>query len=81
VGNRKGVNKAAFDALLIGSLVKKPKEHDRTMPIALTYPAHYTEEIRISVPEDWHFELAPSELRSPGFFSIHPSMQRIGQSI
>jgi len=31
----KGVNKAAFDALLIGSLVKKPKEHDRTMPIAL----------------------------------------------
>ena len=63
----KGVNRAAFDGLLIGSLVKKPKEHDRTMPIALTYPAHYTEEIQIKVPEDWHFEQAPSEIRSPYF--------------
>jgi hypothetical protein len=63
----KGVNRAAFDGLLIGSLIKKPKEHDRTMPIALTYPAHYAEEIQIRVPEDWHFELEPSEIRSPAF--------------
>ncbi|HEX9513993.1 MAG TPA: DUF3857 domain-containing transglutaminase family protein [Puia sp.] len=63
----KGVNKAAFDGLLIGSLIKKPKEHDRTMPIALTYPAHYTEEIQIHVPEDWHFEEQPTEIRSPSF--------------
>jgi len=63
----KGVNKAAFDGLLISSLVKKPKEHDRTMPIALTYPARYTEEIQIRVPEDWHFEQAPAEIRSPYF--------------
>src|SRR6202040_1294716 len=65
--SEKGVNKAAFDALLISSLIKKPKEHDRTMPIALTYPAHYTEEIRIRVPEDWHFEQEPSEIRSSSF--------------
>lgn len=63
----KGVNKAAFDGLLISSLLKKPREHDRTMPIALAYPAHYTEEIQIQVPEDWHFEQAPADIRSPGF--------------
>ncbi|MES1249793.1 MAG: hypothetical protein ABUL46_03870, partial [Chitinophaga rupis] len=76
----KGVNKAAFDALLISSLVKKPKEHDRTMPIALTYPAHYTEEIRISVPEDWHFEQTPSELKSPGFL-FHSSVDASDRTV
>ena len=63
----KGENKAAFDGLLISSLIKKPKEHERTMPIALTYPAHYIEEIQIRVPDDWHFEEQPAEIRSPSF--------------
>ncbi|HWK07546.1 MAG TPA: DUF3857 domain-containing protein [Puia sp.] len=66
----KGENRASFNALLISSLIKKPKEHDRTMPIALTYPAHYTEEMQIRVPEDWHFEEQPSEIRSPYFLFL-----------
>ncbi|HTI10789.1 MAG TPA: DUF3857 domain-containing protein [Puia sp.] len=76
----KGMNKAAFDALLISSLVKKPKEHDRTMPIALTYPAHYVEQIQIRVPEDWHFEQAPSDLRSPGFI-FHSSVDATDRTV
>src|SRR5258708_30461249 len=56
----KGLNKAAFDGFLIATLIKKPKDHNRTMPIALTYPAHYTEEIQIHLPEYSHFKHQPT---------------------
>ena len=63
----KGQDKAEFDASLIRSILKKPKEHDRTMPIELTYPSHYTEELRIHVPDDWEFEANPKQINAPGF--------------
>ncbi|MBN9384372.1 MAG: DUF3857 domain-containing transglutaminase family protein [Chitinophagaceae bacterium] len=63
----KGAKKASFEALLIYSVLEKPKERVRTMPLELTYPARYREEIEIRVPEDWNFDKMPKEIRSPAF--------------
>jgi len=63
----RGQKKASFHALLINSILSKPRERDRKMPVALTYPARYTEQIRIQVPEDWNFDHTPTEVRTPSF--------------
>lgn len=63
----RGLQKADFEAMLISSIVHKPKEHDRTMPIALSYPIRYTEVIRIQLPEDYNLKSSPTEIRSPSF--------------
>jgi hypothetical protein len=64
---KKAVGKAYFYGLLISGIVKKPQEQERKMPIAQTYPAHYTEELEIQTPEDWDFDKTPSEILSPAF--------------
>ncbi len=63
----KGTNKASFYGLQIGGILKKPREHDRRMPIAISYPEHFTEEIEVSLPEDWNFESEPTEIISPAY--------------
>lgn len=62
-----GVQKAHFHALLINSIMHKPKDPERTAPLQLTYPARYTEEIEIRVPEDWNFNPTPTAIRTPSF--------------
>lgn len=64
----KGIKKASFEALRINSLMERPGERDRTMPIGLNYPVRYTEDIEVRVPEDWNFDhSSPTEIRSPAF--------------
>ncbi|MES1249725.1 MAG: hypothetical protein ABUL46_03530, partial [Chitinophaga rupis] len=63
----KGTKKASFEALLIHSVLEKPRERTRTMPLELAYPARYREEIEIRVPEDWNFKKTPKEIRCPSF--------------
>jgi transglutaminase-like putative cysteine protease len=64
---KKGEGKAYFYGLLISSVLKKPQEQERQMPVAQTYPARYTEELEIRTPEDWNFDTSPSEIKSPAF--------------
>jgi hypothetical protein len=64
---QKGVKKASFDALLISSILNKPDEEQRTTPVRLVYPARYTEEIEIRVPQDWNLRQDPMEIKSPCF--------------
>jgi transglutaminase-like putative cysteine protease len=61
-----GQQKATFEPYVINSIIKKPKESDRTMPFSLSYPANYHEEIRVNLPDEWdineankHFEATP----------------------
>jgi hypothetical protein len=63
----KGTKKASFEALLIHSVLEKPRERTRTMPLELAYPARYREEIEIRVPEDWKFDKTAKEIRCPSF--------------
>jgi len=37
------------------------------MPIQLNYPARYTEEIEVRVPQDWNFDRSPTIIQSPAF--------------
>jgi hypothetical protein len=62
-----GSYRAPFDGVLIHSLINKPKAHVRTMPIAINYPTHYTEDIQILVPEDWDLDRPSTEVRSSSF--------------
>jgi len=59
--------KSEFDGLLIHSILRNPKEHDRKMPLAQTYPARYTEEVEVRLPESWNFHKSPLEIKSPAF--------------
>jgi transglutaminase-like putative cysteine protease len=59
--------KSDFDGLLIHSILRNPKEHDRKMPLALTYPARYTEEVEVRLPESWNFRRNPMVIKSPAF--------------
>jgi len=62
-----GVQKAHFHALLINSIMHKPKDAERTAPLQLTYPARYTEEIEIRVSEDWNFNPTPTAIHTASF--------------
>lgn len=46
-------NKFSFSPFIINSILKRPKEKDRTMPFGLLFPAKYQEEITVDLPEDW----------------------------
>jgi hypothetical protein len=59
--------KASFYALLVNSILPKAKDKERTGPFALPYPLHYKEEMEIRLPENWHFEGTPDEIKSSGF--------------
>ncbi len=59
--------KSDFDGLLIHSILRNPKEHDRKMPLAQTYPARYTEEVEVRLPESWNFHKNPLVIKSPAF--------------
>lgn len=47
------MKKASFEPYVINGIMKKPDAVTRTMPFSLRYPAHYTEEIEINLPEVW----------------------------
>jgi hypothetical protein len=64
---KNGKGRASFYGSLISSILKKPQEQDRKMPVAQTYPAHYTEELEIQTPEDWNFEKTNADIRSSAF--------------
>ena len=58
---------ASFSGLLISSILPKIKDKERSAPFALSYPLHYKEELDIHLPEGWHFESKPHEIKSPAF--------------
>lgn len=58
---------ASFSGLLISSILPKIKDKERSAPFALSYPLHYKEELDIQLPENWHFESKPHEIKSPAF--------------
>lgn len=50
---KEGVVKCYFSPYVIYSVMKRPKDKKRKMPIRINYPARYKEEIIINVPEEW----------------------------
>ena len=63
----KGVIKSSYFGLLINSILKKPEEKARSMPFATKYPAHYTEEIEVNMPEPLSFDINPETITTPSF--------------
>lgn len=54
---KKGTYIANFTGFVMNSFFGKPKETSRKMPIGLTYPVHYIEELDINLPgENWNLK-------------------------
>lgn len=63
----KGVRQACFYGATINGLIKKPEDRERTMPIAITYPAHYIEDVEIHLPDAWQIDKSPSVVLAPAY--------------
>jgi hypothetical protein len=47
------VSRFSISAFIINSVLRKPKERDRTMPFSLSFPARYTEDVVVELPQNW----------------------------
>ena len=54
--SKNGVQKSYFYAYIISGIIQKPKDVSRTMPFRIVYPAKYTEDVTINLPEGWDIE-------------------------
>lgn len=61
------VKKSYFSPFVINSLLKKPKDVNRTMPFYITWPARYREEVIVNLPEDWNFSSLMEEMKCAAF--------------
>jgi transglutaminase-like putative cysteine protease len=61
-----GKQKVVLEPYLIGTIIKKPREENRRMPFSLAYPARYTEEIEINLPEDWGTSESSYDFKTSG---------------
>jgi hypothetical protein len=65
---------ADFSCYIISSLLKRPKETNRTMPIGLNYPAHYIEELDINLEgNNWNLKEDNQEVHCAAFSLIKKS--------
>ena len=65
--DEKDEKKVSFSAFLINSVIKKPKDIARKMPVSVDYPAHYIEDIEINLPETWDAEKSQHHLSCAAF--------------
>lgn len=47
----------SIEPYVINSIIRKPKQKNRTLPFAISFPAKYHEEVELNLAEDW--DLAP----------------------
>lgn len=65
----KGIKRASFNPYLIDPVILRPEQEKRTMPYALMYPSHYSEEVIINLPERWNLKL-PGDLASSDSYRL-----------
>ncbi|TDH18372.1 DUF3857 domain-containing protein [Segetibacter sp. 3557_3] len=65
--NNKGSKEWMFSPYIISSILKKPTEKQRSMPYKLQYPARYTEDVEINLPEAWNFTDFNRDIACAGF--------------
>lgn len=56
-----------FEPYIISSIIKKPKQQNRTLPFALSFPAKYHEEVEINFPEDWNLKPFHTDIKNAAF--------------
>lgn len=59
--------KVVLEPYLINSVLKKPKEYERTMPYSLSFPTRYHEEISVELPEEWSVEESSAAFKDEAF--------------
>ncbi len=66
-GIKKEIKEAYFDAYIINGLLKKPRETIRKMPYALSFPAKFSEEVVINLPEEWSIDRVNEHIKADAF--------------
>ena len=56
-----------FEPYVINSILKKPKEKNRSLPFSISFPAKYHEEIVINLPEDWNLKPFHTNIKNSAF--------------
>lgn len=59
--------KQSVGPFVINGILKKPKEKNRNIPFAITYPAKYHEEVEVILPEDWDLTPFHKDIKSAAF--------------
>ena len=59
--------KVSFSPYVINSLIKKPKETERSMPFSISYPQNYSEVIDVNLPESWSIKHVSDSSRCAQF--------------
>lgn len=75
-----GVKKLDISSYMVGSIMTKPDDKTRTMPFYLLYPAHYTENIEVNMPEPWSVEEFDKRFDCAGF-KLHASAAAVGRQV
>ena len=57
----------SISSFIINSILRKPKEKDRTMPFGLAYPAKYQEEVIVDLPEPWKVTEDETHLKNKSY--------------
>jgi transglutaminase-like putative cysteine protease len=71
--DEKGVKKMYFTPYLINSILTKPDDEKRAVPISLNYPTHYVEDIDAELPENWDLQTGTHDIKCADFKLDHYS--------
>jgi hypothetical protein len=61
------VSRFSISPFIINSIFRKPKEKKRTMPFGLGFPAKYTEDVVVDLPENWKATESEMHLKNKSY--------------
>jgi hypothetical protein len=65
--NVKGKKKLYLSPYVIEGEMNKPEDKNRTMPFRLNFPARYTEEVEVNLPEHWPLKAFNKDVKCANF--------------
>jgi len=74
------VKKFSFEPFLIGNTLRRPKEHNRSMPFRLIYPARYKEQVVVYLPENWDVKSGEMHLHNSNY-TYNSKFYNVGNTV
>ena len=65
--DKDSTRKFAFSPFIIDNILQRSKDKNRKMPLSLSFPANYHEEVLIELPEEWYVTKSMAHLKNAGF--------------
>ncbi len=65
--NKDNVKKFDFWPFAIAEILNRPKDKDRKMPLGISYPMSYKEDVTVVLPEDWNITTSETHIKNEAF--------------